>query len=84
MIMPQQLNPEQLARLRAEATAPYRGLRRFIYLALAGSAFLGGVVFLAKVIAGEQLATTVPNLLLQVGAGAGLLWLWQRDRKNTQ
>jgi hypothetical protein len=80
--MAQRLDPEQLARLRAEAAAPYRGLRRFVYLALSGSAFLGGVVFLAKVMAGEQLATTVPNLLLQVSAGAGLFWLWQRDRKS--
>ncbi|WP_404784657.1 DUF3493 domain-containing protein [Altericista sp. CCNU0014] len=75
----QPLDEEQMARLRSEAAAPGRGFRRFFYVALAGSAFLGAFVFLMKAIAGENLVETLPNLLLQVGVGIGLVWLWRRD-----
>jgi len=78
--MSKPLDKEQLARLRAEAAAPGIGFRRFFYVAFAGSAFLGAFVFLMKAIAGEDLAQTLPNLLLQSGVGAGLIWLWRRER----
>ncbi|MCG9889992.1 MAG: DUF3493 domain-containing protein [Thermosynechococcaceae cyanobacterium MS004] len=74
------LNEEQLSRLRAEAKAPYRGVRRFFYIALGGSAFLGGFVFLMKAIAGENLADTLPNLLLQTSVCALIIWLWRREQ----
>lgn len=77
--MSKPLDKEQMDRLRAEAAAPGRGFRRFFYVALAGSAFLGAFVFLMKAIAGEDLAQTLPNLLLQSGVGAGLIWLWRRE-----
>ncbi len=75
-----QLDPEQLARLRAEAKAPYRGFRRFFYVAFGSSAFLGGFVFLMKAIAGENLPQTIPNLFLQMGIVAFILWLWRREQ----
>jgi Low psii accumulation1 / Rep27 len=78
--MPQPLNEEQLTRLRAEAKAPYRGVRQFFYIALGGSAVLGGFVFLMKAIAGEDLERTLPNLLLQVGVVAVIVWLWRREQ----
>jgi hypothetical protein len=78
------LNDEQLARLRAEAAAPYRGLRQFLYIALAGSALLGAFVFLMKAITGEDLPHTLPNLLLQMGSVAILLWLWQREHSSNK
>jgi hypothetical protein len=74
------LDQEQLARLRAEAIAPGKGFRRFFYVALAGSAFLGAFVFLMKAIAGENLTQTLPNLMLQLGVGSGLIWLWRREQ----
>jgi hypothetical protein len=74
------LDKEQLARLRAEAIAPGRGFRRFFYVALGASAFLGAFVFLMKAIAGENLAQTLPNLLLQIGVGGGLIWLWRLEK----
>ena len=76
------LSKEQLARLRAEAIAPGRGFRRFFYVALAGSAFLGAFVFLMKAIAGENLPQTLPNLCLQLGIGSGLIWLWRREKPS--
>lgn len=77
--MPQHLNEEQLSRLRSEAAAPYKGIRQFFYIALGGSAFLGAFVFLMKAIAGENLSQTLPNLALQIGVCAVLLWLWKRE-----
>jgi Low psii accumulation1 / Rep27 len=74
------LDQEQLARLRSEAIAPGRGFRRFFYVAFSGSAFLGAFVFLMKAIAGEDLAQTLPNLLLQIGIGAALVWFWRREQ----
>jgi hypothetical protein len=74
------LDKEQLARLRAEAIAPGRGFRRVLYVVLAGSAFLGAFVFLMKAIAGEDLAQTLPNLLLQISIGGGFIWLWRREQ----
>ncbi|MGB8703218.1 MAG: DUF3493 domain-containing protein [Thermosynechococcaceae cyanobacterium] len=76
------LTPEQQTRLRAEVAAPYRGLRRFTYLALGGSASIGAFVFLMKAIAGETLERTLPNLALQVAVGLVMLWLWRRDRSS--
>lgn len=78
----QPLNEDQMARLRSEAAAPGRGFRSFFYIALAGSAFMGAFVFLMKAIAGESLAETIPNLLLQIGVGTGLFWLWIREQPS--
>jgi Low psii accumulation1 / Rep27 len=78
--MPEPLNEEQLSRLRAEAKAPYRGIRRFFYIALGGSAFLGGFVFLMKAIAGENLERTLPNLLLQLAVCTIIVLLWRREQ----
>jgi Low psii accumulation1 / Rep27 len=75
-----QLNQDQLSRLQAEAKAPFRGIRQFFYLAFGGSAALGGFVFLIKAIAGEDLEHTLPNLLLQTGAVAAMVWLWRREQ----
>lgn len=74
------LSPEKYARLQAEAKAPYRGLRRFIYLAFAASGGLGAFIFLLKAIAGQDLAQTLPNLALQLGLIAGIVWLWKIDK----
>ena len=74
------LSPEKYARLQAEAKAPYRGFRRFIYLAFAASGGLGAFIFLLKAIAGQNLGQTLPNLALQLGLIAGVVWLWKLDR----
>lgn len=79
-INPQQLSPEKFARLRAEAKAPYRGLRKFIYLAFAASGFIGAVVFLAQLAAGQEVATALPNLGLQIGVVALMVWLFRLEQ----
>jgi hypothetical protein len=75
----QPLSVEQMERLRAEAKAPFRGIRRFFYGAFAGSAFIGAFVFLLKAIARENLPETLPNLFLQLGIGSVMVLLLYKD-----
>jgi Low psii accumulation1 / Rep27 len=78
------IDPELYKRLKAEAQSPFRSLRRFFYLAFAGSGFIGGVVFLAKLAAGKDLDTTIPNLALQAGVVALMLTLYRWDSKKAE
>ena len=78
------LDETRKAQLRAELNAPYRGIRRFFYLGFAASAWFGGLIFLAKIIAGENLSSTVPNLMLQIGIFALIVWLFKIDRPRDQ
>ncbi len=71
---------EARARLRAEAQAPFRGLRHFFYLAFAASGGLGAFIFALKFLAGEPLATVGPNLLLQLGVVALMIRVWRWDQ----
>jgi hypothetical protein len=77
------LNPEQYNRLRREAKSPYRGLRIFIYIAFAGSGFIGAIIFLARLIAGNgELQVNLGNFALQLGVLALILWLYRIDRQK--
>ena len=80
-INPRQLSPEKYARLKAEAKAPYRGLRKFIYVAFGGSGFIGAVVFLAQLAAGQEVTTALPNLALQIGVVALMVWLFRLEKQ---
>ena len=76
------IDPELRRRLQAEIKSPYRGLRQFIYVSCAASGAIGGVVFLFKVLAGRDLETTIPNLALQIGVVALMVWLLRIDRSK--
>jgi Low psii accumulation1 / Rep27 len=77
------LNPEQYERLKREAKSPYRGLRIFIYVAFAGSGFIGAVVFFARLVAGNgDLDSNLGNFALQIGVLALMLWLYRIDRSK--
>ncbi|MGF1516031.1 MAG: DUF3493 domain-containing protein [Elainellaceae cyanobacterium] len=77
------MDPELYRRLAEEAQAPYRGLRRFIYASVGASGAIGAVVFLAQVLAGRDLPRSLPNLALQLGVVALVVWLFRRDRPKT-
>jgi hypothetical protein len=77
-------DPETFARLQAEARAPYRGLRRFIYFAFGGSGAIGAFVFLTQALAGREIETALPNLALQVGLVALMVWLFRIDREKNR
>lgn len=70
-------------RLKAEAKAPYRPLRKFIYGALGGSGLIGAVIFLSQLIAGKgNLGELGLNLALQIGAVVLFSWLFTIDRNR--
>lgn len=73
------LDPEKYARLKAELDAPYRGLRKFIYVAFGASGFIGAFIYLAKIIAGQNIGSTFPNFALQVGVMALMIWLFRLE-----
>ena len=77
----QSLDPQLYARLKAEAAAPYRGLRQFIYIAFGASGFIGAVIFLAQLAAGQEVASVLPNFALQVGVVALMIWLFRLEQR---
>ncbi|BAY09728.1 DUF3493 domain-containing protein [Calothrix sp. NIES-2098] len=78
------LQPEQYARLKAEIVAPYRGLRKFIYVACGASGLIGAFIFFFKLLAGRDVDSALPNLLLQIGIVSLMvfLWRWEQQRQN--
>jgi hypothetical protein len=71
------LNAQKYAYLKAEAKAPYKGLRKFFYLAFAASGFLGALIFLSQLIGGKNISSALPNLALQLGVIALMVWLFR-------
>ena len=78
---PKNLSPEKYARLKSEAIAPYRGLRKFVYLAFAASGAIGAFIFCLQLLAGRQISSTLPNLGLQLGLVALMIWLFRLENK---
>jgi Low psii accumulation1 / Rep27 len=78
------INPDFRRRLKAEIKSPYRGLRQFIYVSCAISGAIGGVVFFFKLLAGKNLEATIPNLALQIGVVALMVWLLRIDKSKIE
>lgn len=76
-----QLSPEKYQRLKAETKAPYRGLRKTIYVAFAASGLIGAFVMITQLAAGSNVTETLPNLGLQLGIVALMAWLFRQDSK---
>jgi Low psii accumulation1 / Rep27 len=74
------LTPEQYNRLREQATKPYKGLRRFIYIAFGASGAIGAFIFLAQLAAGRNTASTLPNFALQLGVVALMVFLFRLEK----
>lgn len=77
-----QRDPQKYARLMAEAQAPYKGLRSFIYLAFGASGSIGALVFLAQLAAGKDVTSALPNFALQVGLVVLMVWLFRWEKDN--
>ncbi len=77
----QQRDPEKYARLQAEAAAPYRGLRRFVYISFAASGFVGGFIFFTQLLAGRDVSEALPNFAIQVGVVTLMIWLLRLENK---
>ncbi|MEB3340071.1 DUF3493 domain-containing protein [Okeania sp.] len=73
------LDPEKYARLKAELDAPYRGFRKFIYVTFGASGFIGAFISFAKIIAGQNIDSALPNFALQLGIIALMIWLFRLE-----
>jgi Low psii accumulation1 / Rep27 len=76
-----QTNPEKYAALIAEAQAPFRSFRMFIYASCVASAGIGGLVIFFGILAGRNLETAIPNFAVNAGVVALTGWLFLRENK---
>ena len=60
------IDPELKKKLLKESQAPFNGLRRILWIAFSGSAFLGLLIMFFKMSSGSTLQQN--NLLIQLGA----------------
>jgi len=60
------IDPELKKKLLKETQTPFKGLRRILWIAFSGSAFLGLLIMLSKIASGGELPQN--NLLIQLGA----------------
>jgi hypothetical protein len=77
-----EMNAEKYARLKAEAKAPYKGLRKFIYGAIGASGGIGAFVFLTQLLAGRDVSRALPNLLVQLGVIGLVVFLFRLENRN--
>ena len=76
------LSPEKYARLRAEAKAPYKGLRKFVYFSFGASGLIGAFIFLTQLLAGRDVGSALPNLALQIGVVALMVGLFRWENRD--
>ena len=74
------ISPEKYARLRAEAKAPYKGLRKTFYFVCGASGLIGALIFLLQIAAGTAGSQNLPNLALQVAVVGIAILLWRVDK----
>ncbi len=60
------IDPELKKKLLKESQNPFKGLRRILWIAFSGSAFLGLLIMLSKIISGSEFNQN--NLLIQLCA----------------
>ena len=60
------IDPELKKKLLQETQTPFKGLRKILWIAFSGSAFLGLLVMLSKIASGSDLQ--VNNLFIQLVA----------------
>ena len=58
------IDPELKKKLLKETQTPFQGLRRILWIAFSGSAFLGLLIMLSKIASGGELNQN--NLLIQL------------------
>ncbi len=64
-----------------ESQTPFKGLRRILWIAFSGSAFLGLLIMLSKIASGNEFQLN--NFLIQVGACVLFPFLLFFDRNKS-
>ena len=74
------IDPELKKKLLKESQAPFKGLRKVLWIAFSGSAFLGLFIMLSKIASGNEIPQN--NLLIQIGACTlfPFLFFLERDK----
>ncbi len=60
------IDPKLKKKLLQESQAPFKGLRRILWIAFSGSAFLGLLIMFSKIASGSEIQQN--NLLIQLAA----------------
>ena len=60
------IDPELKKKLLKETQAPFKGLRRILWIAFTGSAYLGLLIMLSNLSSGNEFQLN--NFLIQIGA----------------
>ena len=60
------IDPELKKKLLKESQSPFKGLRRILWIAFSGSAFLGLLIMVSNIIGSGELQQN--NLFIQLGA----------------
>ena len=60
------IDPELKKKLLKETQTPFKGLRRILWIAFSGSAFLGLLIMLSRIAIGNELK--LDNIIVQLGA----------------
>ena len=76
------IDPELKKKLLKESQNPFKGLRRILWIAFTGSAYLGLLIMISKVVSGEQVEQN--NLLIQIVACLIFPLLLFLDRNNKE
>ena len=74
------IDPELKKKLLKETQTPFKGLRRILWIAFSGSAFLGLLVMLSRIANGSDLQ--VNNFFIQLGACVTFTALLFLDRNK--
>ncbi|MEO1394554.1 MAG: DUF3493 domain-containing protein [Cyanobacteria bacterium J06634_5] len=81
---PNGMSQARYDKLVAESKAPYKGLRKFLYASFGASGAIGGFVFFTKILAGRDIAQSLPNLALQLGVVALMIFLFRWEDRNKE
>ncbi len=76
------MSPEKYAYLKAEAKAPYKGLRKFIYGTVGASGGIGAFIFLTQLLAGRDVSRALPNLLIQLAVIGIVVVLFRLENRK--
>ncbi|MEM6598489.1 MAG: DUF3493 domain-containing protein [Cyanobacteria bacterium P01_D01_bin.36] len=81
---PKGMSQKRYNQLIAEAQAPYKGFRKFIYGSIGASGAIGAFVFFTKILAGRDIAASLPNLALQLGIVALMIFLFRWEDRDKE
>ncbi len=81
---PSGMSQARYDKLVQESQAPYKGLRKFFYASFGASGAIGGFVFFAQVLSGRDVAQALPNLALQIGVVALMVFLFRWEDRNKE